>query len=156
MAAIRVAVGDVVATASMNDALTCRMGSANVVANSAGNTTTTAASIMTLSVNVVSGKTYAVQFMGRISVGTAGDTSVVRIKTVSASGTDLNSTQMWGGTTDAGGFECSCYAEYTAPSTATVVFVVTLERAVTGAATATTLKASATGPAYLYCDYLGI
>jgi hypothetical protein len=154
MAATRVGVGDTVKTADMNDSLIARIGSANTQANSAGTTSTTPTSVLTLTVNVVAGKTYAVVFTGRIS-SAAGDFAIARLKTVNASGTDLNHATLYVGNATGAGLQLECYGEYTAASTGSVVFVATLER-VSGGTGTVTLRASSTGPAFLYVDYLGL
>jgi hypothetical protein len=139
----------------MNDALIARIGSASLLANSATITSTTPTSVLTLSANLISGKTYAIVFTGRPSSSVAGDFAIVRIKTVSATGTDLNHATIFLGSATGAGLELECYAEFTAASTGAVLFVATLER-VTGGTGNIILRASSTGPAFLTCDYLGV
>lgn len=159
MATTVVAAGGLVLAADMNNALTKRIGSTSLTANSA--TFTTVVVIASVTVNLVSGMTYALKWEGRFSTTVASPTTeliLVRIKLgATTAGTDLNVTQSSLATNSASGFGVDLYAEYTAPSTGSVTFSVTAERTTSPAATGNyALRSSATGPAYFVVDSLGI
>lgn len=124
-----------------------RVGTAMVTANSGNITTIT--QIASLTVNLVTGRTYALHFSTRASSGTVGDMSLGRIR---VDGGDLNVNGLFHGITSNGGLSLDIYAEYNATATGPKTFSATMELYVgTGPIV---VRASQTGATFFYCDYI--
>lgn len=145
-----VAAGAIIRAGDINRVLDRRVGTNFVTANSAAFTAITV--VNTLVVNLVAGRTYGLSFSCRLSSSVANDACLVRIKPNGTGGTDLNVTQTNIPTTSASGWDTELYGEFTASSTGSQTFVSTCERSIgTGNII---IRASATGPAILLCDYI--
>jgi hypothetical protein len=154
MTARTVNAGDIILADDMSNALKKRIGTAVLTANSA-NITTTAVQVASMTVNLVNGETYGFRWNARISSSAAADTVFSKLRPTSSSTTEINVAPLYipvSSGTAAGGYTTDMWTEYTATSTGSMVFVITVERNI-GTGTIN-VKASTSGPAYFTCDYL--
>lgn len=117
-----------------------------------GTFTTTETVVSTLTVALVSGRTYRVRSIVGCVTSVANDIYLGRIREDNVSGTILMERNRHVGTVSASGEELSLEAEYTAVATGNKTFVATgVRNGGTG-----TLHADATAvrPRYLYVDYI--
>lgn len=108
--------------------------------------------VMSVSASVVAGRTYRVRFAGEFGTTVAGDELNVYIKEDSTSGTQLQHNLVYLRTTSSNGNPHVMEAEFTAVSSGTKTFVLSIVRA-SGTGTAR-LEAFSTRPSYLYVDYI--
>lgn len=115
--------------------------------------TTTETVVATVSGSLISGKTYKVSFAGgfTMSAVTTGDHGFARVREDTLTGTQIQGRRM-SATTAASAYPLNIEVEYTAGSTASKTFVVTMVRAA-GTTTVTNYAAS-DQPGYFYIDYV--
>lgn len=109
--------------------------------------------VMSITVPLVTGRTYRVRVIAGFISTSSEDQVIVRIREDNTSGTVLNRDYVFiaTGTTNRN-FKAVIEAEFTAASTANKTFVITGERAVGGAGDC--MLETAEAPAYLYVDYI--
>lgn len=107
--------------------------------------------VQSITVALVSGRTYKISYAGSLQSSVAADSARSRIREDSVSGTEMQNRRVACPNINAG-FSADAEAEYTAAATANKTFVVTGERA-TGTGN---ISAAATGttPTYLYVEYI--
>lgn len=127
-----------------------RIATAQVTVNSASITTIT--QVASITGNLVAGRTYALSLRARVSSSTLGDFVLGRIKNDSVSGTDITVNGVAFNTVSNSGISLDVYGEYTATVTGPKTFSGTIELA--GGTGPCVLRCSATGPTFLYCDYI--
>jgi len=107
----------------------------------------TETTVRSVTISAVSGQKYAVWFKGSLSSDVSADSNNMRIKEDNSSGTQLELNQIYLVNTSGNGFGVYLYTEWTAPSTASKTFVLTIQRS-NGTGTAHRLRASSTNPDY--------
>lgn len=158
MAIVQVLPGGLEYATDMNNALTKRVGSAKVVADSAA-ITTTITQIATVTVTLTVGMTYGVAWHGRVSSSVIGDIIRLRLHPTSVATAELTIQQLYipiasGAAPGTNGYGLDVYGEYTALASGSFTFVASVVRSVgTGNIIA---KGTALAPAFLTVDYLGI
>lgn len=136
-----------------------RVGSASLTADSSATSATIATesgSLLSVVATLVDGETYDITL--RTAVGATGgigtdETSFVRIREDTSTGTQLAQSQVHVRTTSVVGFAVIAYAQYTAVADGAKTFVVTLTRAggTVGAIT-NLIRAAASRPTWLTVD----
>lgn len=126
------------------------VGTPSIRTGSSG-TFTAETEVQTVTVGLISGKVYRVVYKGTLQSSVGGDSARSRIREDNVTGTQLQNYRV-PLQNAAAGFTADVEAEYTAVATADKTFSVTGERASgTGNISA---SASATGPAYLYVEFI--
>jgi hypothetical protein len=128
-----------------------RIGTTTRTSDSSGFTTTETL-IDTVTVSVVSGRTYRVTWHSSLSSTVAGDDVLARIREDSGtSGTQLSYVQV-DSTSTSNRWPADVETEFTASSTGSKTFSGTMQR--TAGSGTITVKSAATSPTYLYVDYI--
>jgi hypothetical protein len=132
------AAGDVINSADVN----VRVGVTPITANSATYGATESAALFSVTAPLVSGQNYKIFAYLTVAADVAGDTSFMRLREDTASGTQVAGSNVYCGSNNANGYATVLYTEYTALSTASKTWVITGQR-VNGSGTAHGIKAGA-------------
>lgn len=117
-----------------------------------GTTEYTTAPQISATATLVAGRKYKVVLQMSVRASVAGDCYLIRIREDSTTGTQLQQQQIYCDTTSVSGFPCLMIAEYTAVSSGSKTFAVTMSR--NDGTGVGNLAAAASRPATLTIDLL--